>query len=154
MNSYQHSFRKRLSKTPKFYFFDTGVVRSLASQITIPLQESNSVYSEAFEHFVITQCKNLASYYHRDYKFSYLRTKDDAEIDLVVERPGQEILFIEIKSSTDVQEQQLSNVKQLARDFGQCEVVCFSRDTFAKKLDGVMVYPWADGIQRYFAKEE
>ena len=51
---------------------------------------------------VIIQCRNLESYYYRDYKFSYLKTKDDAEIDLVVERPGQDILFIEIKSSSDV----------------------------------------------------
>lgn len=154
LNSFQHSFRKRLSKSPKFYFFDTGVVRTLSGRISLPIEESNSAYGEAFEHFVIIQCKNLASYYHRDYKFSYLKTKDDAEIDLVVERPGQDILFIEIKSSVDVQDQQLTNLKQLAHAFGQCESVCFSRDSFAKKLDGVMVYPWADGIRRYFAKTE
>lgn len=150
LNSFQHSFRKRLSKSPKFYFFDTGVVRTLAGRITVPILESTSSYGEAFEHFVIIQCKNIASYFHRDYKFSYLKTKDDAEIDLVVERPGKDILFIEIKSSHDVQYQHLTNLKQLSRDFGQCEMVCFSRDTFAKKLDGVMVYPWAEGIKHYF----
>jgi uncharacterized protein len=148
--SFQHSFRKRLSKTPKFYFFDTGVVRTLAGQLSLPMQESNSSYGEAFEHFVIVQCKNLASYYHRDYKFSYLKTKDDAEVDLVVERPGKDILFIEIKSSNNVESQHLNSLRQLARDFGQCETVCFSRDTFAKKFDGVVVYPWADGIKHYF----
>lgn len=150
LNSFQHSFRKRLSKAPKFYFFDTGVVRTLAGRISIPLLEGNSAYGEAFEHFVIIQCKNLASYYHLDYKFSYLRTKDDAEIDLVVERPGQKILFIEIKSSSNIQSQHLSNLKQLARDFGECEKVCFSQDIYVKKLDDVMVYPWAEGIKHYF----
>ena len=107
---------------------------------------------DAFEHFLITQCKYLASYYYRDYKFSYLKTKDDAEIDLVVERPGKDILFIEIKSTTDVQSRHLTTLKQLAKDFGRCEIICFSRDTFTKKLDGVMVYPWREGIKQYFVK--
>lgn len=152
LNSFQHSFRKRLSKSPKFYFFGSGVVRTLTGLLNLPLHESTSAYGEAFEHFIIIQCKSLASYYHHDYKFSYIKTKDGAEIDLVVERPGEKILFIEIKSSEDVQIQQLRNLKQLGRDFGQCEMVCFSRDTFARKLDGIMIYPWQDGIKQYFAK--
>lgn len=32
LNSFQHSFRKRLSKSPKFYFFDPGVVRTLVGR--------------------------------------------------------------------------------------------------------------------------
>lgn len=150
LNGFQHSFRKRLSKSPKFYFFDPGIVRVLMNQMKVPLQESSSAYGEAFEHFIILQCKNLASYFHRDYKFSYLRTKDDAEVDLIVERPGRPILFIEIKSSTDVQSYHIASVKRLAADFGHCEVVCFSRDHFMKKLDNVTVYPWQDGVRQYF----
>ncbi|MFO1257760.1 MAG: ATP-binding protein [Gammaproteobacteria bacterium] len=150
LNSFQHSFRKRLSKTPKFYFFDTGVARTLSGHISLPLRDGNSSYGELFEHFVIVQCKNLSSYYHRDYKFSYLSTKDGAEIDLVVERPGKAILFIEVKSSNDVKSQHLTTLKQLAKDFGDCEAVCFSRDNFAKRLDGVTIFPWQEGIKRYF----
>lgn len=150
LNSFEHSFRKRLSKAPKFYFFDTGVVRALSGQSNIPLHEGNSAYGEIFEHFIIIQCKNLASYYHRDYKFSYLGTKDGAEVDLVVERPGKKTLFIEIKSTNDVKKQHLRTLKKLAQDFGQCEIACFSKDNFAKKMDGVMVFPWAEGIKHFF----
>ena len=141
LNAFQHSFRKRLSKAPKFYFFDTGVVRTLANQLTLPVLESTSRYGELFESFIITQTVALSSYYHREYKFSYLKTKDDAEIDLVVERPGQKILFIEIKSTDNVQSSHLSTLANLARDFGECEAVCFSRDKYAKQLGDIMVYP-------------
>jgi hypothetical protein len=71
------------------------VIRALIGLIELPLAESTSAYGEAFEHFIINQCIQLASYFHRNYRFSYLATKDDAEIDLVVERPGQKILFID-----------------------------------------------------------
>jgi predicted AAA+ superfamily ATPase len=150
LHPFQHSFRKRLSKKPKFYFFDTGVVRALLRLIELPLNESTSVFGEVFEHFIINQCIQLASYRHRNYRFSYLATKDDAEIDLVVERPGQKILFIEIKSSRMVEPRHLSTLRNLAHDFGDCEAVCFSQDPFRKQLDSLMVYPWQEGIKKYF----
>lgn len=151
LEAFQHSFRKRLSKTPKFYFFDPGVVRCLSAQLSLPLLQSTSLYGDLFEHFIILQCKQLANYYHRDYRFSYLKTKDDAEIDLVVERPGQPLLFIEIKSSDNVQSYHLTNLKRLAHDFGHCEAICLSCDPYPKQVDGIKILPWMDGIKFYFS---
>jgi uncharacterized protein len=153
LQPFQHSFRKRLSKKPKFYFFDTGVVRALMRLIELPLLEGTSGFGDAFEHFIINQCIQLASYRHRNFRFSYLETKDDAEIDLVVERPGQKILFIEIKSSTEVESRHLSTLKTLAQDFGECEAICFSRDRYVKKIDNILVYPWEVGVKKYFFEE-
>jgi predicted AAA+ superfamily ATPase len=150
LEAFQHSFRKRLSKTPKFYFFDPGVVRSLTSQLSVPLSKSTSQYGEIFEHFIILQCKQLASYFHREYRFSYLRTKDDAEVDLIVERPGLPLLFIEIKSSDQVNASHLSAFKKLINDFGACEAICLSCDPYVKLIDGIRVIPWEQGIKEYF----
>lgn len=149
--AFQHSFRKRLSKKPKFYFFDTGVVRALRGLLTVPFTEKTHAFGNAFEHFIINQCITLSRYFHREFRFSYLNTKDDAEIDLVVERPGQKVLFIEIKSSDNVQEHQLTTFKHLAQDFGDCETICLSRDPYPKKINDIFVYPWQQGIKKYFA---
>lgn len=150
LQPYQHSFRKRLSKSPKFYFFDPGVVRVLTGNIELPIPEKTSAYGEVFEHFIISQCQLLASYFHRNYRFSYLATKDGSEIDCVVERPGLPILFIEIKSTDIVEERHVKSLNQLAKDFGNCEAVCFSRDSYVKQYGNVTVYPWKDGIKQYF----
>lgn len=154
LEAFQHSFRKRLSKSPKFYFFDPGVVRALTAQLSLPLVESTSQYGDAFEHFIILQCKNLADYSHREYRFSYLKTKDDAEIDLVVERPGLPILFIEIKSSQNVQEMHLTQLKNFMKDFGDCEAVCFSRDPYMKEIDHIKIFPWELGVEKYFSDKK
>lgn len=150
LEAFQHSFRKRLSKTPKFYFFDTGIVRALSAQTSLPLVPGTSQFGDAFEHFIILQAIQLSSYYHRDYRFSYLKTKDDAEIDLIVERPGLPLLFIEIKSSENVQSEHLITLKRMAQDFDGCEAICLSRDPYAKQLDGITVFPWMDGLRKYF----
>ena len=147
------SFRKRLSKTPKFYFFDPGIARALTSQLSLPLQERTSMCGEIFEHFIILQCTQLASYFHREYRFSYLQTKDGAEIDLVVERPGQPILFLEIKSNDNVQNVGCTNLRMFAKDMVNREAEYISRDPYPKQLDGITIYPWQEGIARYFTKK-
>ena len=83
------SIRKRFQSEPKFYFFDLGICRSLSRLLTVPLVKSTATYGRAFEHFIILECMRLAHYYYPEYRFSYLRTKDDMEIDLIVERPGK-----------------------------------------------------------------
>lgn len=81
---------------------------------------------------------------------SYLQTKDGAEVDLVVDRPGEKYLFIEIKSTNNVKNEQLSTFQRLVADFGQCDAVCFSRDPHAKQLNEILVLPWQEGIKRFF----
>jgi hypothetical protein len=73
------------------------------------------------------------------------------EIDLVVERPGENHLFIEIKSSKEVDENSLKNLKKLSEDFGNCEALCFSRDKFSRKIGQIQVLNWKEGIKKYFS---
>lgn len=150
LNAYQDSFRKQLSTKPKFYFFDTGVVRALSYNLSSKLRESTFAYGNALEHFVILECIKLASYHKKEYRFSYLKTKDNAEIDLVVQRPNKPILFIEIKSSKQVRQEDLSGFTRLVNDYGKCEAVCFSRDDYVKNFGAIKVYPWQEGIKKFF----
>ncbi len=150
LEPFQHSFRKRLSAKPKFYLFDTGVARALARQLSLPLQASTSNFGDLFEHFIINECYKLSSYFYPEYRFSYLRTKDDVEVDLIVERPGMPLLFIEIKSKSSVNPHDLSSFAQLIRDFPNCEAVCFSNDKTRKKIENITIFPWREGLKEYF----
>lgn len=150
LEPFQNSFRKRLSGKPKFYFFDVGVVRALTRSLTLPLQNSTSFYGEIFEHFIILECMKLASYFKPEYRFSYLKTKDDAEIDLVVERPGKPLLCIEIKSSNTVRQEDLKSVIAITSDIKKSETVCFSNDSQRKRYEHVTVIPWQQGIKEFF----
>ena len=150
LHGFKHSFRKRLNTRPKFYFFDPGVKRALTRTLTIPIKEGTFAYGDAFEHLMILECIKLASYYKSEYQFSYLRTKDDAEVDLVVERPGKSVLFIEIKSSTHITREDLRTFINLTKDFGKCEAICLSNDPYEKIIEGVKVMPWKKGLKKYF----
>ncbi len=152
LEPFHNSFRKRLSEKPKFYFFDLGVVRALSRQLDLPLLESTSAYGDAFEHFIILEIMRLASYFEPDYRFSYLRTPSDVEVDLIIERPGLPLLFIEIKSAEEIEKTDISAFTRLIKDYGDCEAICLSRDQYKKKIGPVTSFFWRDGIKYIFQK--
>ncbi len=153
LEPFHGSFRKRLHSRPKFYFFDTGVCRALTRMLSVPLKKSTTDYGNYFEHFIILECIRLANYYYPEYRFSYLKTKDDVEIDLIVERPGEKILCIEIKSSDNMREDKLSSFMNLVKDIENSEAICISQEPRAKKIGGIMVLPWMDALVKYFTKK-
>lgn len=150
---FQHSIRKQLLSKPKFYFFDTGIKRALARELSTPVHRGTYHYGELFEQFLILECIKLASYNSRDYRFSYYMTQSGVEIDLVVERPGLPLLFIEIKSKDNVQDHDLKELRLLKKDLLDAEYVCFSNEQYVKNIDGIMIYPWAEGLQQFFTQD-
>lgn len=153
LEPYRHSFRKRLVLAPKFYFFDVGVTRALARMLGVLPKPKTSYYGELFESFIVTECLKLAGYFQPEYKFSYLMTGAGVEIDLVVERPGKPLLLIEIKSAEEVRVEDLRAVSHLAKEMGEFEAVCFCNESHRKKIKDVMIYPWQQGIKKYFYHE-
>ncbi len=154
LEPFVHSFRKRLKLSPKFYFIDVGIARALARLLTLKPKKSTSYYGDLFEQFVIIEIYKLASYYKSEYRFSYLMTESNVEIELIVERPGEKLLCIEIKSKDAVTKEDLSTFKQITDDLGDCEAVCFSQDPRRKKIDNIMVYPWKEGVKKYFCSDD
>lgn len=151
LEPFHNSFRKRLMEKPKFYFFDPGVVRSLSRRLTVPLMPKTTAYGEAFEHFILLEFIRLGSYFQPDYRFSFIRTPADVEVDLVIERPGKKLLCIEIKSSDSITEKDISAFSRITKDLHQdCEAIVLSQDRFMKKFDHVTCYPWKQGIAECF----
>lgn len=151
--AYRRSFRKRLAEKPKFYFFDTGVNRALARCVEVPVSEGTYEYGKLFEQFVLLEAIKLAKFYFPDFRFSHLRAHDGLEIDLVVERPGQPILMLEIKSDRTIKDEHLRHLQQVKVELGgEVECVCFSNIDQARLVNRVRVCHWKEGLIRYFTK--
>lgn len=147
VNGFHESWRKQLSQAPKFYFFDTGVSRALARRIQIPISPSTFEYGDLFEQFVIGECHKMNEYLNREYSFTYLRTKDDAEVDLIIDRPGKTRVLVEIKSKTNVQKEDLSHIITFKSEHPEVEAYCLSQDPYLKNIDGVRCVPWQQGLE-------
>lgn len=151
LEPFHHSFRKRLSQKQKFFFFDLGVVHALTRTLSLDILPRTSYYGDVFEQFIIIEIFKLCQYFKPEYRLSYIQTKDNFEIDLVVERPGQPLLLIEIKSATQVQDHMITNLAKMGKEFTDAELVCFSQDSYEKESNGIQVLPWQLGLKKYFA---
>ena len=152
LEPFHHSFRKRLVEKPKFYFFDPGVVRSLSRRLSVPLTPKTAAYGEAFEHYILLEFLRLRSYFQPDYRFSFIRTAADVEVDLVIERPGKPLLCVEIKSTQTIHEQDISAFITITKSIENCEAIVLSQDRFVKKFDHVTCYPWKQGLEECFSE--
>lgn len=100
LQPYFSNLNKRLVKTPKVYFLDTGLCSYLTNWETSKTLESGAMSGAMFETFVISEI--IKSYVHnaKTPNIYYYRDKDKREIDLIIEKNGQ-LYPIEIKKSAN-----------------------------------------------------
>ena len=145
--AHSRSFRKQQLTSPKFYLFDTGVKRAFDQTLSL-WPETGQIIGPLFEHYVICEMHRLNHYHGKDFTFSYLATQGGLEIDLITERPGQKTAFIEIKSSTQITSKHLKHLKAITSSAQDVEALCLCQEKRARKVDGVLVLPWKEGIER------
>ncbi len=150
LDSYSKTVRKVQHEAPRFYFFDTGVRRALEKQINVPLEPKTTLYGNAFESWFINECHRYNSYYELDYSFSYLRTKDDAEIDLIIETPKKKTYLVEIKSSTKIDKDHLKHLLSFKKDFVKAEYICACDVVRAETYQEIQILPWRDALKKIF----
>jgi predicted AAA+ superfamily ATPase len=136
---------KQLRTSPKLILFDNGVATALRGELGIESVESSSRYGKMFEARVIQECFRINDYETRDLKFSYWRTNNDIEVDLVVSRgAGRPIAAIEIKSSTTPEEKHVSALKRFAQDYPNVPQFCVCQAPRRYKLGAAQVIPFSE----------
>jgi len=150
--AFSRSVRKAQRQLPKFYFIDTGIKRGLDRTLSVELLPQTFAWGDAFEHWVILEFIKGCQYRRLDWSFSYIRTKDDVEIDLVVERPGDRDLFVEIKSKSLVDASDAKALETLGADTNpKAERWLLSCDPLQRTFGKTTAMHWQDGIQRLFS---
>ncbi len=148
--AYHRSVRKSQASHPKFYLFDPGVKRALERSLDATPVPGSFAYGEVFEHWVILEFHRLNEYLGKDYRMSYLRTKDGAEIDLVLSKPGSGTILIEIKSTERIDEVEVNKLYRLQKDITGSSAFYLSRDESAQKIGPVRCLPWHKGLLEIF----
>jgi uncharacterized protein len=150
LDPYHRSVRKVQKQSPKFYIFDTGVKRALQNMLNVQLQPQTSDFGDAFESWFICECMRLNHYQELDYQFYYLRTKDDVEVDLIIERPGKPQVLVEIKSSDRIDDRHIKSLLLFQKDFPDAELICVSRTVHKQVIERVQILPWKEALEYLF----
>ena len=149
--SYHRSVRKQQQKASKFYLFDTGLKKALEESLTAPLKPKTYAFGKAFEHFVILECFKLNHYFRKSVKFSYFRTKNGFELDLVIQRPGKKDLLVEIKSTNEVRKDHISKLKNISKSWNAPHTAqLWSLDPSSQNIQSIACLYWKTALIKLF----
>ena len=100
LRPYSNNLLKRTVKTPKMYFFDTGLVAYLTRYSSPEILANGAINGAILENFVVAE---LLKSYHNNAKeclLWYYRDSNSNEIDMVIESDGM-LHPLEIKRSVN-----------------------------------------------------
>lgn len=100
LHPYSNNLLKRLVKTPKLYFYETGLVCYLTKWSSAETLESGAMNGAILENYVVSEIKKTYLNCGKEPYMYYYRDKDNKEIDIIMEHDGV-INPIEIKKTSN-----------------------------------------------------
>jgi len=135
-------FTKRAKRTvvqhPKFYFFDSGVFRTLRP--SGPLDLPTEIDGPALEGLVAQHLRAWVDYSHSSYRLFYWRTKSGTEVDFIVY--GREGFWaIEVKNTQKIRRNELRPLKTFHQDYPECRPIFVYRGDEKLLVDNILCIP-------------
>lgn len=108
----------RLIKSPKLHFLDSGLLASLRNETSASLKKDNARFGSLLETFCLAEILKLASWSSTRVSVSHFRTKEQDEVDIVLEDRMGRIVGIEIKASATAWPKDFSGLRKLREAAG------------------------------------
>ena len=148
LRPFHANVQKRLTKSPKLYVRDTGILHFLAGLRTPAELATWPRRGSSFEGLVIEELAALAQQRAVRPEVYFWRTQAGAEVDLLAGEAGR-MSPIEIKLGTAIDARQLSGLRQCMSDLGLSTGWVISTTSVARELPGgIRVVPWQDVVTR------
>lgn len=141
---YSNNLLKRLVRTPKVYFYDTGLVAYLTKWSSPETLANGAMSGSILENYVVSEIRKSYLNNGKEAFIYYYRDKDSKEIDLILEQDG-ELHPIEIKKSANPAAEILRVFPVLDKSSlkrGKGAVICLKTDLSAFNKENYIVPVW------------
>lgn len=141
--------KRRVIQSPRFYFFDVGIVNELAHRGT--LKPGSLEYGAAFEHFIFMELRAYTGYKGGRPAIAYWRTSSGLEVDFIL---GDADLAVEVKSTDNPTRDHMKGLRawKAEQKNSRCLLVC--RAPRARKTeDSIEIMPWRSFLNQLWAGE-
>lgn len=133
----RRSNRQIITKTPKFYLFDTGVAGFLGKRT---LKEARGEqFGRAFEHFILMELSAHRSYRELHYEIRYWRTKTGLEVDFIL---GEGEIAIEVKGASRLDTGELKAMRAFAEEYKPRRAIIVANEPRARQVEKIEILPW------------
>lgn len=143
LRPHHENFNKRIVKSPKLYFHDTGLACALLGIRSDEQLYSHPLRGALFENLIVGEVYKAYTHTRREPPLTFWRDQTGHEVDLIIEDGGQRFP-IEIKSGATVNPQQLDSLKwwhrltQTPADHGRL----IHGGNAARQQNGIHILPW------------
>jgi predicted AAA+ superfamily ATPase len=141
--------KRRVIESPRFYFFDVGLVNDLARR-GAPAPGS-AAFGAALEHFILMELRAYLSYRQDRRTLAYWRTASGFEVDFIL---GDAEVAIEVKSSETVTSDHLKGLRAWREEHTGSRCYLVSRIPRIRITDdGIEALPVAEFLRRLWADQ-
>lgn len=112
LQPYHNNLNKRLIKSPKLYFYDTGLVASLLGIKDPDFISKHYHYGALFENLIVSEIIKYYNHQGKSPAVYYWRDSSGVEIDCVIEKNPQNLVTLEIKAGETFTKDYLKNITQ------------------------------------------
>lgn len=110
---------KRLIKTPKLHFLDSGLLSALRDITSERVAKDRSTFGALLETFVLSEILKQMSWFDRSCTVWHYRDKDQDEVDFVLETGSGAVVGIEVKASATANIADFKGLRKLAEACGK-----------------------------------
>jgi hypothetical protein len=144
LQPFHANVQKRLTKSPKLYVRDTGLLHFLAGLRRPQELATWNKRGASFESLVIEELAALAAHRLVRPEIFFWRTQAGAEVDLLITE-GRHILPVEIKLGAAIDHYAMAGLRQCMKDLGLRRgwVVTTARERRLLSA-GIEIVPWAE----------
>ena len=141
-----HSNRlKRLVKTPKLQFLDSGLLTALLRFDAVNIVRDRQELGLLLESFVYGEVAKAVALSDETTTINHYRDKDGMEVDLVLERSPGTIVGIEVKAGATVRPRDFSGLRRLKEVVGDrfaCGIVLHDGERIHHTATGLFAMPF------------
>ena len=112
---YFNNFNKRIIKSKKVYFYDTGLVSFLTGIQNESMYENGPLAGAIFENYIVSEIKKQLIHAANFSQMYYYRTSNHVEVDLLIE-DGFDLKMIEIKNSKTFRPRMVKPMESIIRE--------------------------------------
>ncbi len=110
---------KRIVKTPKLQFMDSGLLASLQGLTPDSVQKNRSAFGGVLETFVFSEILKHQAITEEDYYIYHYRDHDKNEVDIVIENAHGDIIGVEVKAGASLTPKDLRGLHRLGKVAGK-----------------------------------
>jgi len=137
--------KRHLISHPKFYYFDSGVFRSLRP--AGPLDSPHEIDGGALEGLVAQHLRAWVAYSNNASTLYYWRTKSGVEVDFVLYGENT-FLAIEVKNSSRINSKMLKGLKTFKDDYPEAQAMILYRGEERLVINDILCLPCEQFLQQ------